>query len=29
MPGGLDEAAAVTNAYLANLAEGRKLRLVA
>lgn len=29
MPGGLDEAAAATNAYLANLAEGRKLRLVA
>lgn len=29
MPGGLDEAAAVTNAYLARLAEGAGLRLVA
>jgi integrase len=29
MPGGLDEAAAVTNAYLGRLAEGPSLRLVA
>jgi hypothetical protein len=29
MPGGLDEAAAVTNAYLARLADGPILKLVA
>jgi len=29
MPGGLDEATAATDAYLAQLADGQRLRLVA